>query len=283
MLPAMRHASLFAVPLLLAAVAPAAAEPASDWVREGASELRLVDAGSAPGAGRLAGIAIRLQPGWKTYWRQPGDSGVPPQFDFSGSTNVADVAVAYPAPERQSDETGVTNVYHGEVVLPVTVRPKDPSRPVTLTLVADYGVCEAVCVPAHAETALELGVDGGFQGPAGAAVRRSEAALPKATPIGAANGGLSIAEVVRRATAGGGSEVEVTAAAPAGSVQLFAETGSGDFVRAPEPLGGAEDGRARFRIAFERALPASGLRLTLAAGGRAIESFAPLDAIVAAP
>ncbi len=64
--------------------------------------MRLV-AGSAGGADRTslrAGIELRLATGWKTYWRYPGDSGVPPRFDFSKSTNVKSVTVRWPAPHR---------------------------------------------------------------------------------------------------------------------------------------------------------------------------------------
>ena len=52
------------------------------------------------------GIEIKLQPGWKTYWRYPGDSGVPPRFDFSGSDNLGRAKVLYPAPHLFTDETG---------------------------------------------------------------------------------------------------------------------------------------------------------------------------------
>ncbi|MFJ5487660.1 protein-disulfide reductase DsbD domain-containing protein, partial [Hansschlegelia beijingensis] len=115
---------------------------------------------------RLAAVQIALEPGWKTYWRQPGASGVPPRFDFSKSENVESASVSYPAPERNADEDGVTNVYHGVVTLPVHVRPVDPAAPVTLRVVADYGVCERICVPAHTEAELELAPDGGRAGPA---------------------------------------------------------------------------------------------------------------------
>ncbi|MFD1704188.1 protein-disulfide reductase DsbD domain-containing protein [Methylopila henanensis] len=262
--------------------APASGEPASPWTRDGSSELRLIDAGAAPDGGRLVGVAIRLDAGWKTYWRQPGDSGVPPQFDFAASTNLAGVDIAYPAPERMTDESGIANVYHGEVVLPATVRAQDPSRPVRLALVANYGVCDKVCVPVRAETALDLAPEGAYPGPAAAAVRRALAKTPKRTAFGAAAEGLSIASVSRRDGPDGKPAVEVVAAAP-GPVTLFAETGEGGFVRAPEPLGGSEAGKARFRIPFDRELPASGLRLTLAAPERAIETSVPLGAILRTP
>src|ERR1700750_1950381 len=85
-------ATLFASSL----AAEARAEDSSPWQRDGHSAVRLL-AGSRSGAVLLGGIAFQLQPGWKTYWRNPGDSGVPPRFDFFQSDNVAAVTVLWPA------------------------------------------------------------------------------------------------------------------------------------------------------------------------------------------
>ena len=58
-----------------------------------------------------AGIELRLAPGWKTYWRYPGDSGIPPRFDFAKSRNVKSVTVRWPAPQRLTDESGTSIGY----------------------------------------------------------------------------------------------------------------------------------------------------------------------------
>ena len=265
------------------AVSQAAAEPVSPWARDGATALRLVDAGPGPAPGaRLAAIAITLDPGWKTYWRQPGASGVPPRFDFSGSTNLADAKVVFPVPERSADADGVTNVYHGDVTLPVTVRPRDPSAPVKLKLTADYGVCEAVCVPIHAEAVLELRPGAQGDGVAAEAVKVAVAAAPKAAELGQL-GPLSVM-AVRRAAEPGALDILVAAPDGAGEPVLFAETGDGDFAPAPEAVGRPEGGRATFRMTFdEPEPPASGLKLTLSAGGRSVETAVSLDEIGARP
>src|SRR5712671_2953716 len=83
------------------------AEDSSPWQRNAHSAVRLL-AGSRSGAVLLGGIAIQLQPGWHTYWRTPGDSGVPPRFDFSKSDNVEAVAVLYPVPQKFDDGAGGT-------------------------------------------------------------------------------------------------------------------------------------------------------------------------------
>src|ERR1700750_1217569 len=78
------------------------AQDASPWLKDSHSAVRLL-AGSRSGAVLLGGIAFQLQPGWHTYWRNPGDSGVPPCFDFSRSDNVETVTVLWPAPMKFDD------------------------------------------------------------------------------------------------------------------------------------------------------------------------------------
>lgn len=259
--------------------APAFAEPASPWIADTGARFRLVDGGLKDGA-RLAAVQIALEPGWKTYWRQPGASGVPPRFDFSRSENVESASVSYPAPERSADEDGVTNVYHGVVTLPVRVRPIDPTAPMTLRVAADYGVCERICVPAHTEAELELAPEGGRAGPARDEVLAALARVPEIKPLGAP-GPVAIGSVVQTGAAGG-SALRVEVSAPEGGKppELFAETGDSEYVAAPELAGKPDAGRAAFRIALDGPdLPAAGFRLTLVAGGEAIETRVPLDAI----
>src|ERR1700716_4085312 len=103
----------------------ACAQDASPWQRDGHSAVRLL-AGSRSGAVLLGGIAIELQPGWKTYWRTPGDSGVPPRFDFSKSENIEAVTVLWPAPAKFDDGAGGHSMgYHDQVVLPLRIVAKN--------------------------------------------------------------------------------------------------------------------------------------------------------------
>ena len=83
---------------LIAADDASAAEDASRWDGDAHSAVRLI-AGSAAGSMLRAGVEIRLKSGWHTYWRYPGDAGVPPRFDFTGSQNVKAVDVLWPAPQ----------------------------------------------------------------------------------------------------------------------------------------------------------------------------------------
>src|ERR1700738_3876716 len=97
----------------------ARAEDASPWQRDGHSAVRLL-AGSRSGAVLLGGIAVQLQPGWKTYWRTPGDSGVPPRFDFSKSENIEAVTVLWPGLAEFDDGAGGHSMgYPQQGVLPL--------------------------------------------------------------------------------------------------------------------------------------------------------------------
>lgn len=132
----------------------------SPAVKGSVSAARLVSAG-APEAGVYhAGIEIDLNPGTITYWRQPGEAGSPPIFDFSKSVNVAKVETFFPAP-RHIDEAGtVVAGYDARVIFPLNVTPRDPKQPTTLSLSLDYAACGKICLPAKADLTLALPLSG---------------------------------------------------------------------------------------------------------------------------
>jgi suppressor for copper-sensitivity B len=144
--------------LLGLAHAAAAEEAASAWVRNEHAALRLIAAAIATGNADTVqvGLQFELRPGWKTYWRSPGDAGFPPRGDWSRSSNVADVSMAWPAPERFEVLGFETFGYERQVVLPMTVRIAEPGQPVVVRGSVDYLVCERICVPYTAELALQL-------------------------------------------------------------------------------------------------------------------------------
>lgn len=95
----------------------------------------------------MAGLRITLRPGWKTYWRAPGDAGIPPHFDFSGSDNIASVAPHWPVPVV-FDQNGQRSIgYYDSVVFPLKITVTDASAPLHMTGQIDIGVCEEICIP----------------------------------------------------------------------------------------------------------------------------------------
>ncbi len=107
---------------------------------------------------RMAGLSLILAPDWKTYWRAPGEAGIPPQFNWSGSENVKSIRIHWPSPQV-FHTNGLQSIgYHDAVILPLEVTPIDASRPVMLRAEVDLGVCKDICMPAivTAEAVLEI-------------------------------------------------------------------------------------------------------------------------------
>lgn len=96
----------------------------------------------------MAGLSLVLVPDWKTYWRTPGDAGIPPLFNWSGSDNVKSVRIHWPSPQVFHTNGMQSIGYHDAVVLPIEVTPRDPGKPVILHAQVDMGVCKDICVPA---------------------------------------------------------------------------------------------------------------------------------------
>lgn len=95
----------------------------------------------------ITGLTIHLASGWKTYWRAPGDGGIPPRFNWAGSQNVKGASVQFPVPDVSVNNGIRTIGYKEAVTLPIRFRLDDPSKPVTLRGEVEIGVCEEICVP----------------------------------------------------------------------------------------------------------------------------------------
>jgi len=105
--PALYRGAVVSIALIcLAGTQVVRAQEASSWetVPHGAARLIAGETHTSNDGVRLrAGVEIQLDPGWHTHWRYPGDSGVPPTFDFAGSENIKSVTMLWPAPERFAD------------------------------------------------------------------------------------------------------------------------------------------------------------------------------------
>lgn len=149
----MAVASSGALPLTAAAAAGA-----TPWVEGPRGKVRLLTGRVPDQDGAIhAFVQIALEPGWKTYWRTPGDAGgLPPSFDWSKSSNLAAADVAFPAPRRFTDRSGNTIGYENGVVLPIALRPQEAGQPISLVVGMHYGICKDICIPGEAELALEV-------------------------------------------------------------------------------------------------------------------------------
>ncbi len=255
--------------------APTAHADTSPWSPGLNAELRLVSGGRAPDGTLRAGLEIRLAPKFKTYWRSPGDSGIPPLVSFEGSDNLAEATVRYPAPEPFPDGAGGTAIgYRDAVVFPVSVRAKDPGRPVTLVATVDYAVCDTLCIPNRGSATLSL-PDTVASGTS-SLLSAFEAQVPEARSVGAP-GPIGI-EGIRRSGAG----LDVVARVPEGVEPVL-------LVEAPTPWFLAANGHRRSgdgRVSFtvdvlerpaDAAAPQPQITLTLIAGAGAVEVTARAD------
>jgi len=149
----MKRLLISLVMMLLGPVATRAEVLATPWLDFREARIRLLADTGAPQGQLVAGLEIELAEGFKTYWRNAGDSGVPPMFDFSGSAHLSGLAVAFPFPGRFDDGAGgMAWGYKHSVVLPIsgTAGQKD----YRLALALDFAVCGTMCIPLNGK--LEL-------------------------------------------------------------------------------------------------------------------------------
>ncbi len=163
---------------LLTVPAPAAAQ----------SLAQIVQAEVRPGwrteDGRhMAALHLRLADGWRTYWRIPGQAGIAPVLDWSGSQNLARVTAHWPRPEV-FDQAGYRSMgFARELVLPLELEPRRPGRPIALIGELTIGLCNETCIPA------DLTVSGALRGNGAPDPAISAALSTRAEP--AAQAGLS--------------------------------------------------------------------------------------------
>ena len=135
-------------PLLLPPAASALAPPPI--------EVRLIEGWQAADGSHIAAVEIRLAPGWYTYWRMPGEAGIPPVLDWSRSRNLASVRHEWPRPVVFKSYGLQTIGYAGELVLPVVLTPERPGEPVAAAVDLVFGACKDICVPGEARLEAEL-------------------------------------------------------------------------------------------------------------------------------
>lgn len=227
-------------------------------------------------ANREVIVDIVLQPGFKTYWRTPGDSGVPPVFDWSKSDNLGAVTVKWPAPKWFFDGSGYAIGYSNRARFPVSVVAQDKDKPLVLKLSLDYAVCKEICIPAKAETTLRLpAANEAVSLPLAEAFSGT---MPRRVGIGEDVDGLAVTAVEGPVKA-----LAVTTRLPkdVSDAELFVEGPEGWLFGKPQRQV-MDSGETRFNVALTDKpahIPATKIPLlmTLVITGRAIEVVSDLD------
>ncbi|MDP2579214.1 protein-disulfide reductase DsbD family protein [Shimia thalassica] len=158
----------------------------------------------------MAALRITLNPGWKTYWRAPGDAGIPPRFDWAGSSNLEDLQITWPVP-KVFDQNGMRSIgYEQELILPVEIEPRRNGKDVKFRATLDIGVCRDICVPQQIKVSARLPEDTSKRDPRIAAalaerpLSEKEGRVSKATcRLSPTQDGLRIEARIQMPSAGG--------------------------------------------------------------------------------
>lgn len=251
--------------MIVAPTAPVRAElAASAWIEGHNVRTRLVvgaddgEAGSQQRGGLVAGLEMELGEGWKTYWRQPGDAGgVPPEFDWSGSTNLASAVVLYPAPHRMTDRAGSTIGYKKQVVFPVHLQPEKPEQPVVLKLQLAFGVCREICIPS--EGTYEVTVPAAARPKVPEVLRQALERVPK---IASAASALPLLVKTQASLEGSATKLTMHINFPKGTAgaDVFVEGPPGEFVPLPRQIGKLDDKTLIFEIDLSKGADVAALK-----------------------
>jgi DsbC/DsbD-like thiol-disulfide interchange protein len=248
----------------LAAPLPAFANP-----EEAVLDATLLPGWSTESGGRMAAFSVTLAPGWKTYWRSPGDAGIPPLFDWSASENLASVRYHWPTPEVFHTAGYLSLGYHDGIMLPVEVTAVDPDLPVVLRATVDMGVCKDICLPASVTVDTVLTAPGA-NNPAIKAALRAQPQTAAAAGLGqiscavdATEDGLRLTATIDLPVQGG----EETVVFESGVADIWASTAT--TTRTGNVLTTAADLVAPSGAPFT--LDRSGVILTVIGDGQAVE------------
>lgn len=260
-----------ALPLAMAALAPSAARAAAtDWIEQEGARIRLVAAEpTAEDAAIRAALVVELKPGWKTYWRDPGDAGVPPLLTLTGGSNVQSSVMEFPAPERFEEGAAKSIGYKEPVSFPLTFSLQAPGKPSAVKATAFLGVCEEICIPVQVEFALDVPVAVGSTADQ-ALVQAAFDALP-----GAPGEGFGLASLGYQPKA---LEIEIAAPPSASQTELF--IAAERFLFGVPQLVSKQNGKSRYSIPIVFAPKTAKIEdtevfYTIKSGGKAVSGSVP--------
>lgn len=247
-------------PALALAATLLAATPAwpaaSDWATMEGGAVRLVLSSGPDAQGRLRGaLQVALEPGWKTYWREPGGSGIPPLIAITANGRPVATSVSFPAPQRHDEDGDMWAGYDGPVAFALTLEP--PAAPTTLDASVFLGVCRDICIPVQAHFHIAMAA-ASSQPDEEAVLAAAFAALPEEPRPGLR---LTAARI-------DGAELVLEGEAPDGA-ELFLAADAGPVLGTPARQDSAP---ALFRAPLLAEMPQGATRLvyTLTAGTQAV-------------
>lgn len=266
---------------ILTGFAPQVSASETDWQKNLGGKARIISSGPINPETLAVDLAIQieLKKGWKTYWRTPGDSGIPPDFDFSNSSNLKDIEILWPAPKSFQDEYGYSIGYKDSVILPVRAVAKNRILPMVVDLTMRYGVCERICVPVENTFSMVVTRSSRAHPASAALIERASATVPG--PV-ADNASFSVTGVTRDPAAKP-DHLVVTArvdGAPE-KTELFIEGPKSWYLPLPKKTSAA-DGVVKWSVSLadvpkSDALSGNYVTFTLVNGKQAVEQVWHLD------
>jgi DsbC/DsbD-like thiol-disulfide interchange protein len=258
----MKKTPAFLLVSILSCAAPGVAVASSSpWADVQGGAVRLVSSGEPDADGTLrAALQIDLKPGWKTYWRDPGDTGVPPSISVTGASLAG---VAYPVPQRFSEEGTVWNGYEAPVSFAVSLKVPD-GKAEEIGAHVFLGICQTICIPLQAELKFDPGADPENREDAAIVTQAFEAVPEPARP------GFQLAEAEN-----GGKTLTVAAELPqpGEAAELFLAAPEGYSFGPPRQLAG-KDGKTGFSVQVyeqpDKPAPGTMAAYTLVQNGEAV-------------
>jgi DsbC/DsbD-like thiol-disulfide interchange protein len=244
----------------------------TDWSEVQGGAVRLISSGPLEANHYMAGLEFLLEPGWHTYWRYPGEAGIPPLVTLVSSENLKDFEILYPVPERYNDGFSESIVYHHGIVLPIRVIPENPKENVRLSFEVFFGICSDICVPGDANLTLEFSPTAQVDKLAARLISRDLATVPETVSAH----GPRIVSVTQ-------NQDRLVIVADVGDTKvadLFAEGPEGSFIGLPK-LTDHSNGKATWSLSTKGLATTKSdrqLRLVLTTAEKAVEQLVPIEA-----
>ena len=262
--------SVFAVGVSHLLSTPTLQAASSPWLKTDGAQIRLVSLPTSDGKSIRAGLQIQLDKGWKTYWRTPGASGLPPQVSFSASQNVKDAKILFPSPQLFSDTLGFSAGYKGSVTFPIQVHPLTAGEAITLNARGIVGICADICVPVQFDLSVTESGNSGTDFAIATALNAAEANLP-----GPSNDNQHVVSAKVEGTGKKALMIETIVPAGGQKPELFVE-GPSNWYLSPARLHKTDSNKAYFELDLSDIPPADQpesveLTFVLVVDGRGIE------------
>ena len=129
----------------------------SEWSIGDSSKVRLISPYSQNNSKELlVGLEYEMDPGWKTYWKSPGDGGFPQNISWENSSNIENLEVLWPTP-KEFQILGLTSLgYQNKAIFPLKLEISDESQDTFVNLHVNFLICKEICIPGDARVFLDI-------------------------------------------------------------------------------------------------------------------------------